>query len=83
MCNTVYSRGWRMGAIRVRREAAEEARRQACEAYNANDYDASLHLHTVADRHEAQIDRYAEEIQRLGGSVPLPLLRPVTSTRRQ
>ena len=75
MDNIFYSRGWRMGAIRVRREAAEDARHQACEAYNANDYDASLHLHMVADRHDAQIERYALEIQRLGGSTSIPLLR--------
>jgi hypothetical protein len=63
--NTAYAVGWRLGAIRVRRESAEITRQQAIQAYNAGAHDEALHLHQVADQHEERIRKYSEAIGRL------------------
>lgn len=50
-----YAQRFRLGAISVRRESADEARRQAIEAAMLNDLRTSEMLHAEADRHEAAI----------------------------
>lgn len=59
---SAYARGLRLGAIRVRREVADECRRAACDAGLANDLGEACRLHGVADLAEAEIQRLSREI---------------------
>lgn len=57
-----YERRTRLGAIRIRRDAADVARRQACDAHLAGNYGDAHRLHAEADLHEDAIERYMREI---------------------
>ena len=50
-----YTQRLKLGAIGVRRDCADHARRAAVEAALANDLRLSEMLHTEADQHEAAI----------------------------
>ena len=67
-----YSQRLKLGAIRVRRDFADQARRQAIAAALLNDYRACEMLHAEADQHEAAIIAAAQE---LGGDVLSQALR--------
>lgn len=60
-----YEAGWRLGAIRIRREAADDLRRQAANAHFAGRVDEALSLHRRADEHDAVIQRYSAQIGRI------------------
>ena len=60
-----YTQGLKLGAIRVRRDFADQARQQAIAAALLNDYGACEALHAEADLHEAAIIAAARE---LGGN---------------
>jgi hypothetical protein len=62
-----YSQRLKLGAIRVRRDCADQARQRANEAALLNDYRACEMLHAEADQHEAAIVAAAKE---LGEYVP-------------
>ncbi len=64
-----YSQRLKLGAIRVRRDFADQARQRAIAAALLNDYRACEMLHAEADQHEAAIIAAAQE---LGSSVPPP-----------
>lgn len=57
-----YERRLRLGAIRVRRDAADDARRRACDADLLGDLGTAYRLHVEADRHEDAITQYMLEI---------------------
>lgn len=57
-----YARGIRLGAIRVRRDLADECRRIACDAHLAGDLGQALCMHSEADQAEAEIERLSREI---------------------
>ena len=57
-----YARGIRLGAIRVRRDLADECRRIACDAGMAGDLGEAHRMHCEADLAEAEIERLAYEI---------------------
>jgi hypothetical protein len=57
-----YERGWRMGAIRVRREVSADLRCAAAKAHAAGKIDEALSLHSRADDHDAISDRYISEM---------------------
>lgn len=57
-----YARGLRLDAIRVRRDLADECRRDACDAGLANDLGEACRLHGVADLAETEIQRLSREI---------------------
>ncbi len=72
-----YERRFRLGAIRVRRDAADEARRQACDAFLAGDFGSAYRLHVEADQHEDAIEHYSIEI----GLINLDMLRQFPRVR--
>jgi hypothetical protein len=57
-----YERGWRLGAIRIRREMAELVRRKACDAHLLGKIGEAYRLHDEADRHDEAIERYVRQI---------------------
>ena len=69
-----YSQRLKLGAIRVRRDFADQARQRAVAAALVNDYRACEALHAEADQHEAAIIAAAQE---LGGSIQPPPTRVV------
>ncbi|HEY1719850.1 MAG TPA: hypothetical protein VGG27_01295 [Magnetospirillaceae bacterium] len=64
-----YSQRLKLGAIRVRRDMADDARRRAVSAALINDHRECEMLHAEADRHEAAIIEAARE---LGQANPPP-----------
>ena len=60
-----YNQRLKLGAIRVRRDFADQARQRAIAAAMVNDYRACEALHAEADQHEAAIIAAAQE---LGGT---------------
>jgi hypothetical protein len=67
-----YNQRLMLGAIRVRRDFADQARKSAIAAALLNDYRACEALHAEADQHEAAIIAAA---QQLGSSAQSPLPR--------
>ena len=59
-----YQQSLKLGAIRVRREFAEEARRRAMAAASVNDWRASEAFHDEADQHEDAIIKATAEFGR-------------------
>jgi hypothetical protein len=57
-----YTQHLKLGAIRVRRDYADQARRQATDAALLNDYLACEMLHAEADQHEAAIIAALQEL---------------------
>lgn len=57
-----YERGWRVGAICVRRDQADECRRLACDAHLSGDDGRAFKLHGEADLAEARIMKLSREI---------------------
>lgn len=57
-----YTQRLKLGAIRVRRDLADEARRRAVAAALINDHRGCEMLHAEADRHEAAIIDAAREL---------------------
>jgi len=62
-----YTQRLKLGAIRVRRDCADQARQQANQAALLNDYRACEMLHAEADQHEAAI---VEAARALGEQAP-------------
>jgi hypothetical protein len=50
-----YAQRFKLGAIRVRRDCADNARRRATDASLRNDFLVSEMLHAEADHHETEI----------------------------
>ena len=65
-----YSQRLKLGAIRVRRDFADQARQQAIAAALLNDYRACEMFHAEADHHEAAIIAAAQELGRTVPSEP-------------
>jgi hypothetical protein len=57
-----YARGLLRGAIRVRRDQADECRRIACDAALRGDDGTAFKLHVEADLAEAEIQRMTVQI---------------------
>ncbi len=68
-----YELRLRLGAIRVRRDAADHARRLACDAHLAGELGKAYGLHIEADRHEDAITQYLLEIVSIDVEEPLKL----------
>lgn len=62
-----YEIGLSLGAISVRREDADKARRLACDAFNLGEIGESVRLHLEADQHLSEIAKHAERIGTMGG----------------
>jgi hypothetical protein len=69
-----YNQRLKLGAIRVRRDFADEARKRAVEASLRNDHRACEAHHAEADRHEAAIVEAARAFN-LPGVPPLRAAR--------
>ena len=66
-----YTQRLKLGAIRVRRDFADQARQRAIAAALVNDYRACEMLHAEADQHEAAMIAAAQELSS-GIQNPLP-----------
>jgi len=79
-----YIQRLKLGAIRVRRDFADQARQQAIAAALLNDYRACEALHAEADHHEAAIiaaaQELAEPVSNSEPRIPRGKLAPVEPT---
>ncbi len=76
-----YNQRLKLGAIRVRRDLADEARQQAMTASLTNDHRTCEMMHAEADRHEAAIIAATREMneEAFPPRIRAPRLAPVVA----